>query len=432
MKRVWWLLLQWMGILSLVQAAEGWYPGEWPVLKRYDSAHLYRVALPLGGIGTGTVFLGGRGELRDWEIMNVPAKRYSTVTDGNNAPFFSLYCCPEGGTSQTLLLQGPLYDQEYLHYEGRPVNHHGLPRFGHATFEAAYPFGQVHLSDRSLPLRVTIKGFNPLIPGDADASGLPMAVLAYEVSNDSDRPMEVAVCGSLRNFIGKDGSQFFTDWKGDYIPTGAKDNKNSYRTSTLGKGIYFYSDGVDTTDTAWGTMALFTPDDGGVTYRTSSKADAWNNAILNFWDDFSADGRMSEREASGEPDPMASLAVKKVVPAHQTETFLFYFSWHFPNRKAWSQQRVGNYYTHCYADAWEVLEKTLPRMAQLEEETLLFVRSFLSSSLPDVVKEADLVQSVGTAFANGFPFAQRTFDGLGRGNGSLRLLSGLLHPCMEL
>ena len=28
---------------------------EWPVLKRYDRDHLARIALPLGGIGTGTV-----------------------------------------------------------------------------------------------------------------------------------------------------------------------------------------------------------------------------------------------------------------------------------------------------------------------------------------------------------------------------------------
>lgn len=63
--------------------AQEWKPLQWPVLKHYDQQHLYRIALPLGGIGTGTVSLGGRGELRDWEIMNVPAKQFSTVTPGN-------------------------------------------------------------------------------------------------------------------------------------------------------------------------------------------------------------------------------------------------------------------------------------------------------------------------------------------------------------
>ena len=39
---------------------------EWPILKHYDQDHLLNIALPLGGIGTGTFSLGGRGELRDW------------------------------------------------------------------------------------------------------------------------------------------------------------------------------------------------------------------------------------------------------------------------------------------------------------------------------------------------------------------------------
>ena len=92
------------GIIT-VQAQE-WKPQQWPVLKKYDKEHLYQIALPLGGIGTGTVSLGGRGELRDWEIMNVPAKKYSTVTTGNNAPFFAIYAKPQNQKATTTLLAG--------------------------------------------------------------------------------------------------------------------------------------------------------------------------------------------------------------------------------------------------------------------------------------------------------------------------------------
>ena len=373
--------------------SQKWEPAEWPVLKQYDEQHLYQIALPLGGIGTGTVSLSGRGELRDWEIMNVPAKKYSTVTPGNNAPFFAIYTKPRDGKAETTLLAGPLYPQEYLHYEGRPVNHHGMPRFSHASFEAAYPFGQVHLSDKALPIEVTIKGFNPLIPGNADASGLPIAILSYEVTNKTDRPLEVSVCGSIRNFIGKDGTRDTTDWKGDYIPVGAKQNRNEYREEHGLTGIYFYSDGVDREEQAWGTMALCTQPDKGetVSYRTSSKPDDWNNGILSFWDDFCADGVMEERtEACHENDPMASLAVKKTIASKGKSTFTFYLTWNFPNRKAWSKTTIGNYYSTLYADAWDAAQKIIPQVPQLEQQTLSFVNAFLASSYPDVVKEAAL------------------------------------------
>lgn len=383
------LLVNALLVYSLLNAQE-WQPVEWPVLKHYDQNHLYQVALPLGGIGTGTVSLGGRGGLKDWEIMNVPAKQYSTVTTGNNAPFFAIYVKPEGGEASTTLLEGALYSHEYLHYEGRPVNHHGLPRFGEASFDGAYPFGQVHLSDSGLPVKVTIKGFNPLIPGDADASGIPVAVLAYEVTNTGNTTLDVSVCGSMRNFVGKDGSKFRTDWKGDFVPVGALKNKNEYRKESNWQGIYFYSDSVAHQDPAWGSIALTTASSGQVSYRTSSKSLEWDNAILDFWDDFSIDGELKEGSFSGEDDPMASLAVKKTISPKQTETFVFYLTWNFPNRKGWAQSIVGNYYSQQYCDAWDVAGKVIPRMKELESETLLFVNSLLESDYPEVLKEAAL------------------------------------------
>jgi non-lysosomal glucosylceramidase len=371
-------------------SAQEWHPAEWPVLKSYDKDHLYRVALPLGGIGTGTVSLGGRGELRDWEIMNVPGKGYSTVTTGNNAPFFAIFVKPKEGKAVTSLLEGPLYSQEYLHAEGRPVNHHGLPRFASASFDAAYPFGQVHLSDPSLPVRVTVKGFNPFIPCNADSSGLPLAVLSYEVTNTSSQPVEVSVCGSMRNFVGKDGSKYYIDWKGDFVPTGAKANRNEYRRTNGLSGLYMYSQGVDKNDPAWGTIALTTQAPEGVSYRTTSVADGWSNAMLSFWDDFSDDGCLTELATSADEDPMGSLAVKKSIAPHSTASFTFFLTWSFPNRKAWSPTVVGNYYSKAYPDAWQAATAIVPSVPSLETKTLAFVRTFLDSSYPDVVKEAAL------------------------------------------
>ncbi len=381
--------------LCIGARAENWKPSEWPVLKHYDKDHLERIALPLGGIGTGTVSLGGRGEIRDWEIMNVPGKGNSSTVTGNDAPLFAIFT-KTGQESQTRLLAGPLYPQEYLHYEGRPVDHHGLPRFGEASFDAAYPFGQVNLSDPSMPVKVRIKGFNPLIPGDSESSGLPLAVLSYEVTNTSGVQMEVAVCGAIRNFIGRDGQDYTLNWKGDRIPTGAKGNKNEFRESGQVRGIYFRTEGVDPNDKAWGNFSLTTDSPDQVTFRTFTTDNNWSNSMLNFWDDLSDDGLISNPEASirhsvgNDQDPMGALSVKAVLKPGETRCFNFFLTWNFPNRKAWSSETVGNYYSTLYHDSWESALHFIPRINELESRTLSFLDAFLSSSLPDVVKEAAL------------------------------------------
>ncbi|MCT4647792.1 MAG: hypothetical protein N4A74_22585, partial [Carboxylicivirga sp.] len=54
-----------ISLILLVWISIGLHAQQWPTFKHYDGDHLLNLALPLGGIGTGTVSLGGRGELRD-------------------------------------------------------------------------------------------------------------------------------------------------------------------------------------------------------------------------------------------------------------------------------------------------------------------------------------------------------------------------------
>src|SRR5690242_20889205 len=42
--------------------------------RGFTGRHLTMIAFPLGGVGAGSVSLGGRGQLRDWEIFNRPDK----------------------------------------------------------------------------------------------------------------------------------------------------------------------------------------------------------------------------------------------------------------------------------------------------------------------------------------------------------------------
>jgi len=361
----------------------------WPILKRYDSRHLSKIALPVGGIGTGTVSISGRGELIDWEIMNRPAKGFSAGQTGNGAPFFSIYTF-DGRQKKTKALMGPLEFSEYQDKEGRPVNNHGLPRFRNVFFETAYPLAQVVLSDKTMPVKVRLKAFNPLIPANADDSGIPVAVLTYEVTNTSNKKIDASICGLMRNFIGMDGYTTIRNWKYDVVPTGAKNNKNAFKSEDGISGIYMTSEGVDKNSEAYGTIALTTNSNFKITYRTSSTPNDWENALLDFWDDFGADGELVEKDKSYDHDPQASLAVKFQLKPGETKNIPFFITWHFPNRKGWSQQVVGNYYCTQYENAWDVIKKTAPRIKSLEEKTVEFVEAFCSSPLPLQVKEAAL------------------------------------------
>ncbi|NUP99796.1 MAG: hypothetical protein HUU35_08070, partial [Armatimonadetes bacterium] len=346
----------------------------WPVLTRYQGDHLACVALPLGGIGTGTISLGGRGDLRDFEVVNKPAKGFVP-----RQTFFALFAQPEGGAAVTRALEGMLQPPYEGPFGARAANH-GLPRFRHCAFAAAYPFGQVELSDPEVPLTVTLEAFNPLIPGDSERSGLPLAVLRYRLHNPTDRSVTAAVCGTTSNFIG--GS------------VGAG-NRNHYRQQEGLAGLVMTADLLAPDHPEYGSFVLCTPDEGEITCRTAWAALSWGDSLLDFWDDFSADGRLEERAGTAR-DPQGSLAVRTVVPPHGERAITFVLSWHFPNRTTWTPADpaapavVGNWYTTRYEDAWHAAAAALPELPTLERDTLAFVNSLVGCDLPAAVKEAAL------------------------------------------
>ena len=364
---------------------------EWPILKHYDQEHLARIALPLGGIGTGTVALGGRGDLRDWEIMNRPAKGFIPRGGRNVAPFFALFVRDPEGSVNVRALEGPIEFDAYEGASGSVAPNHGLPRFRECSFVAAYPLGQVFLSDPDVPVKVRLEAFNPLVPADAEASGIPVAILRYVVTNQTDQPLDLAICGSLANFIGADGTGSV-----------AKANRNVFRSDDTVQGILMDSEGVDKDDPRWGTMALTTSTDVQTSHRTAWANLSWGNSLLDFWDDFSDDGMLEAREAPGVDAPMASLAAKTQLAAAEAQSITFLLTWHFPNRQTWTPvpaeesdccdnpNHIGNYYTTQYTDAWHVAQQVMQALPELEQKTTQFVGSFCDADLPEVVKESAL------------------------------------------
>ena len=78
--------------------------------------------------------------------MNRPAKGYIPYSGQQTGPFFALRVAG-GEASFTRAIEGPLPLSAYEASHGSTAINHGLPRFRDVSFAAAYPLGQVLLSD---------------------------------------------------------------------------------------------------------------------------------------------------------------------------------------------------------------------------------------------------------------------------------------------
>ena len=148
----------------------------WPVLREYRGACLRRVKMPLGGIGTGAVYLSGSGGLGAFEVRN-SAERGFVPCRQSVFPAFVVRTEDGAGAVTARLLEGPLDKSLYEGALGCPAPNHGYPRFRNCVFRAAYPLAEVELSDAAVPVKATLEAMNPLVKGDAESSGMPVALL---------------------------------------------------------------------------------------------------------------------------------------------------------------------------------------------------------------------------------------------------------------
>lgn len=389
----------------------------WPVLRKYNQDSIQRIAMPLGGIGTGTISLGGHGNLRDWEIMNRPAKGF---VPGYHqiGPSFALFTKTASGQSVTRLLEGPYPEELYEGPSGAKGLNYGLPRFEKCSFAAAYPLGQVFLADRAIPLKVTLQAFNPLVPGNVMDSSLPVAVLRFMLHNPGHKAVQASVCGSLPAFMVADDS-------GANPPPFL--NRNIRRDSRHIRGIFMRPEGGNPEAERWGTVTLATTATKGLTHRIAWRDRGWGSALLDFWNDFSTDGRLDNRPVNkGEINPVASLAAAVTIPPKGTAAVTFLITWHFPNRYSWSPKIkeehgcysanrkndwVGNYYTAIFKDAWDAACQIAARLPDLEKQTVEFSRAFGGQNLPRAVKEAALFNLTALRSQTTFRTADGRFYG---------------------
>ena len=345
--------------------------------RTFTGRNLKMIAFPLGGIGTGTVSLGGRGQLRDWEIFNRPDK-------GNELSyaFPAIWAKVEGRKPVARVLESRLQPPYEMNSSGLGSdNAPGLPRLAEATFTGAYPFARIAFGDPQLPVEVRLEALNPLVPLDVDASGWPAAILRYTIRNAYDAPARVGIAWSIENPVGKEGRQA------------------AFREVPGLSGLYMDNPFLAASHPLKGTFALCAvgAPEGSVSYLRGWKRAQWWNGVLTFWDDFSDDGALDSTSLAA--TPVGSLAVTQTIPERREATVTFLLAWHFPNRTpercGWAAAEgvpnttvVGNAYTERFADAWDVSRQAADQLPRLEARTRTFAQALESSTLPPALLDA--------------------------------------------
>ncbi len=365
--------------------------------RLFEGGSLSQVAFPLGGIGTGTISLGGRGNLRDWEIFNRPGKGISLPMT-----FFCIYIKADGEKPLVRILEGPLEPPLWENYgHGYPRGQvPGLPRMERARFSGSYPMARVDFEDSRVPLEIGLEAFNPFIPLQPEDSGIPGVILFYRLKNIGKKPLKVSVVGSLLNPVGFDGTEILDARTVNRTLSSPffGQNLNEFKESDLLSGIFMSSRRIKPDDPVFGTLALSTtwPD---VTHLSHWTRAEWFDDFFVFLKDLLDNGRFeSEEPESPSPDGRTDIGslglVAEIEPGESVE-LPFYLTWHFPNflnyfdRREEMRGRIyKNHYALKFVDAWGAAKYLAGNRNRLEAETRKFVDLFFDQTLPPYVLEA--------------------------------------------
>jgi uncharacterized protein (DUF608 family) len=344
------------------------------------------------------VSLGGRGQLRDWEIFNRPDK-------GNRPPY--CFAAIRAGNVARIL------EARYLPpYEGSSGlgsdNAPGLPRFAKATFTGEFPTARVDFTDAKVPVKASLEAFSPFFPLDAEEAGLPAAILRYRIRNTGAAAQKVSIAFCLDNPVGLQGPR-----------ANFEKRVNEFRDGSGLRGFFMTNPGLEKTDVLWGSLALGLVEAGEVTRLGGWPQRRWWDSPMLFWDDFTSDGALGPEAAK--PNKVASVCLEQEIAAGGEKTWTFILAWHFPNRtpercgwtapKGHEKDVIGNHYCVRFPDAWAAAEYAARNLDKLEKQTRAFTSAIRESSLPAAVKDAAMSNLSTLATTTCFRTADGEFHG---------------------
>ncbi len=360
--------------------------------KRYAGENLRAVAMPLGGIGTGTVALCGDGSLRQWQVNN-SVNHLAFVPHS----FFAVRAQQDGQAAVARVLQSSeLYAEEFapipcandyvIPDECRRLLA-TLPGIQATEFVGEYPIAEIAYRDDALPITVNLTAYSPFCPLDSANSGLPAVVFQFTAHNPAAHAASVQFAATLQNFTGWDGVQ---EIRGTACPLYGGNENQTLRLRGL-SAVTMQNTHLPANHPKNGSLCL------AALHPDAHVRPIWTD-LNEFWADFARDGvfvqsRVAGPSAQGETVNGAVAVGLRLEPG-ESKTVTFLLCWHFPNRYVdWVQWFsgiedpksllwLGNAYNTRFASAAAVAEYVRDNFERLDATTRRFRQTFFDSTLP--------------------------------------------------
>ncbi|MDN5204274.1 GH116 family glycosyl-hydrolase [Fulvivirgaceae bacterium BMA10] len=155
-----------------------------------NGSQLKYIGMPIGGLASGQVYLGGDGQLWYWDVFNI--NRIDPQNPGAGDKFYLNPMTQDRRFEQGFAIR---INKEITSI-ARSLNNDG---FSDITFRGEYPIGKVNYKDANFPVSVSLEAFTPFIPTDFESSGFPAVIMEYQLKNKTDKTLELEIMGWLQN-----------------------------------------------------------------------------------------------------------------------------------------------------------------------------------------------------------------------------------------
>ncbi len=318
----------------------------------------------LGGIGTGKIEIQSNGRLANITINHNQLK---PINDENGC--FAAIAVKSGKES--------IVKQLY-------VNDDDSNCIDEVSLKGEFPFARIDYKDQQLPVSVSLRTFNSVLPGNLDDSCYPAIAFKFSVQNPDKRQHEVSLAMSWRNLIGLGGTTQET------IDLAGKMKHHIYSGSRM-SGVQYQFEPAAVEGFAQNTLG-----EHALVYQSSNKEKA---SILPIWHPESdptafwlflndADKVKKTKDAAfdyagaGFNRPAAAVASTQSIPPGESRDFVFILGWYMPHQVSLDGVDHGVY----YASQWKSLDKVIGVFGkywpELADQAQAWRDSYLNSSLP--------------------------------------------------